>query len=268
MSDHNTHTESSRRSSRRALWSTIFVFAVFVSLATVMMIVTSYDQPNAPQYVSLVDNFLDWPVLAFAIALITLLTFQIEIAGAFKNLYIKRVGRDGLELGERQPQAEAPENERPLNLAPEQETDMNTLIRQGYLQHLREEAKRWWHRYLLLFLTPPTRQVLRLISRKPRTLGELREISVYWNEISRREIITDQTHNTKDVLLILPSALPRSLEVLEKYGLIERYGGGRDESFRITEDGERFVDFEDSPEAIALIDEITEANIAERYGNP
>ena len=239
----------------------IWVYVALGILLVGMIALVALDDANAQYYIDAFQTLLSWPVLAFSLVMIVLLIFHSDLANVFKGYYISRVGRDAVHF-EPKPQPDPPAGERPIlptdDLAAQPQpkpapaiNDNDAYVR-GYddgwqlgltsaneqIETWEQEANHWWHRYLTIFLTPETQQLLRRISTQPRSLGGLQQ----------------QALQTADAISN-GQMLALALNALDKYDLIERDDSGTEAVYRITEDGRAFLAFLDSPEGDEFVRE-------------
>lgn len=283
MRDSWGEPEPSMRS-HPALRYIVLVYVALGILLAGMILLVALDDANALYYIDAFQTLLSWPVLAFSLVMIVLLIFHRDLANVFKGYYISRVGRDAVHF-EPKPQPDPPANERPIlpsddvaaqpvpQPAPEI-TDNDAYLR-GYddgwklgvtsaneqIETWEHEANHWWHRYLAIFLTPVTREILRAIGRRPMSKVDLRlrmENAREWERISREPGLFDLAGALRLGERLPPlsaSMLDQALSVLDRYDLIQRDGSDDAIPIHITDDGRAFLTFLNSPEGEEFVRE-------------
>jgi hypothetical protein len=257
----NWEDPEARLRAHPALRYIVWVYVALGILLAGMIALVALDDANAQYYIDAFQTLLSWPVLAFSLVMIVLLIFHRDLANVFKGYYISQVGRDAVHF-EPKTQPDPPADERPIRSAgdvatqpiprPAADLSENTAYLRGYddgwrlglassqeqLESWEEEANHWWQRYLAIFLTPETQQVLRQIAVQPRTQAALRD------HLTR---VTDPSTASE--------LLGHALNALDQYDLIQRTGEGGAAVYEITPDGRAFLAFLSSTEGEEFVRE-------------
>lgn len=265
----------------------IWVYVALGVLLVGMLALVALDDANAQYYIDAFQTLLSWPVLAFSLVIIVLLIFHSDLANVFKGYYISRVGRDAVHF-EPKPQPDPPANERPI-LPSDDATaqpipqptaagsDNDTYLR-GYddgwklgiesaneqIETWEQEANHWWHRYLTVFLTPTTQQILRSIRGKPQSISDFKQQMTNSRELDQAmgsgrppiEVLELMLRPSGSIPPLTDSMLEHAINALDKYDLIQRVDSGTDAEYRITDDGRAFLDFLASPEGESFLSEV------------
>ncbi len=252
------------------------IFAGFFLVTALVMLTASLRPNHADQYVSILGLMLGWPTLAFTMVLIVVLLFYKELISLINR--VERVSyKDATaELQSLYPDARElridPEPEvqivRPNSVGsaekipnPEVSTDMNTPVRDEYVnllreqnEQLRDEAKYWWRRFLAVVLNFRTQWILSLLDDYAK--GSKTSEQGLFNEISYR--LARAGSFTQYLILggtepSTPSSIPwsdiqQSIFALERYGLVKSSKSGIVNAYEVTDEGRDFLSFLDSSE--------------------
>jgi len=256
---------------RRAV-PALVVSSAFIGLVALLMYLTARNDDDAANYISVLATMVSWPALIFSIALIALLMFSEEIAYVIRNIRKVAAWNVSAEVSE---QADKPSGDRPIEL-PAEDTDVISGVsavlpdsiplsmeelgefaqvienfHSERIAALELEAKRWWHRYLAVFLSPKTIQVLEHIS----TTHAIVELPPKREELRL-------LHPDGSVYPIHREDFDKAIEVLEGYDLIRKVSlGGWD----WTDAGREFVEFLRSEDGRLLLMEIRESRQVNPY---